>query len=281
MTQVLPSDQETDRASQTDPVADAPSVRVRPIHQWWVLTARGIGKIARNGEFLLAFLSPALLAVCFYLPLRKLVDTTGFDYAQFLMPIVMLQSVAFVASTAAMRSALERDRIHDRFRVLPMPAVIPFLARTSTNVVMLTVALLCGLTACLLMGWRPDTEYGAGLWGTVVVLAVAGGFGMLLALTADAIGLVASSPTSTSQLIAFPTLILGMLSTGFVPLSAFPEWIQGFVENQPISQITTVMRFAESGDLTLEIVLPSLYWSLGLAVLAFSLFALSVRRSRR
>lgn len=266
---------------RTDPVVDAPAVRVRPLHQWWVLTARGVKKIVTNGEIFLAFLSPALLALCFYLPLRKLVDTSGFDYAQFLMPIIMLQSVAFVASSAAMRSANERDNIHNRFRVLPMYAAIPMLARTSINSVLLGIALVCGLIACLLMGWRPDTEYGGGYTGTLIAVAVAGVFGFLLAMTADGIGLVAASPTATSQLIAFPTLILGMLSTGFVPLSAFPTWIQGFVEHQPISQITTVMRYAEAGDLTWEVCVPTFWWCIGLLVISAGLLAVAEWRTRR
>lgn len=260
-------------------------VRVSAFQQWRVLTGRGVTKVYRNGEFIFAFVSPALLALCFYLPLRKVVaETLGVDYAQFLMPIILLQSVAFVASSAAIRSALDgQEGVHNRFRVLPMAPVVPLLARATTNLVLLLVAVVCGLIAVLLMGWRPipfDDGGGglAGAAGAIVIIAV---FGFLLAMAADAIGLVAKSPQATSQLIAFPSLILGMLSTGFVPLVAFPTWIRGFVQWQPISQITTVMRSAQRGELTWEIFAPTCYWWLGLIALTGLLLLISLRRAAR
>lgn len=270
-----------------DILPDAAPARISALQQWWVLTCRGLLKVFRNGEFIFAFVSPAMLAVCFFLPLRKVVAEVtedGIDYAQFLMPIIMLQSMAFVASAAAMRSALDgQEGVHTRFRVMPMPAVVPFLARTATNVVLLLVALLCGLVACLIMGWRPVPldEDGGGAVGAMIAIAIVGVFGLIFALLADAIGLVAKTPTATSQLVAFPTLILGMLSTGFIPLAMFPEWIRGFVRNQPISQVTKSMREAMEGGLTWGGLAPTVWWALGLLVFALVLFGFAAREVNR
>ncbi|GAA3952803.1 ABC transporter permease [Gordonia caeni] len=266
---------------------EAPAARISALQQWWVLTCRGLLKVFRNGEFIFAFLSPALLAVCFFLPLRKVVAEVtdgGIDYAQFLMPIIMLQSMAFVASASAMRSALDgQEGVHTRFRVMPMPAVVPFLARTATNVVLLLVALICGVAACLIMGWRPLPldEDGGGVTGALIAIAIVGVFGLIFALLSDALGLVAKTPTATSQLVAFPTLILGMLSTGFIPLAMFPEWIRGFVRNQPISQITKAMREAMEGRLIWDGLAPTVWWALGLLALALVLFGFAAREANR
>ncbi len=264
----------------------APPVgRISAVQQWWVLTVRGLTKVLRNGEFIFAFVSPAMLALCFYLPLRKAVaEVAEIDYAQYLMPIIMLQSMAFVASSAAMRAALDgQDGVNTRFRVLPMPAPVPFLARTVTNFMLLLVALLCGLTACLMMGWRPVPldEDGGGLTGAITAIVLVGVLGLILALVADGLGLVARSPEATSQLVAFPTLILGMLSSGFIPLAMFPTWIQGFVRNQPISQVTKAMREAMDGTLTWHGLAPTVWWCIGLLMLAALLVAISVRRTAR
>ncbi|GAC56450.1 putative ABC transporter permease protein [Gordonia hirsuta DSM 44140 = NBRC 16056] len=262
-----------------------PKGRINPLQQWWVLTVRGLLKVLRNGEFIFAFLSPALLAICFYLPLRKAVaEVATIDYAQYLMPIIMLQSAAFVASSAAMRSAMDgQEGVHTRFRVMPMPAVIPFLARSATNLVLLLVALACGLVTCLIMGWRPVSveDGGAGVAGAAIAVALVGMIGMGLALCADGIGLVAKSPEATSQLVAFPTLILGMLSTGFIPLNQFPEWIRGFVQYQPISQVTKAMREALSGLLDWNRLAPTVWWSAGLFVVAAILLVIGTRRAVR
>lgn len=251
--------------------------RERPLAQWWALTGRGVAKVVRNGELIFAFLSPAFLAVCFYLPLRSIMDSApGMNYGQFLMPIIVLQSVGFAASSAAMRAANDgAEGINTRFRVLPMSAAVPMLARTATNLVLLVVSLMCASVACLLIGWRAD----GGVVGTVGLFALAAAIGVLFSMLADGIGLVARTPEATSQAMTLPTLILGMLSTGFVPLSQFPEWIQPFVRNQPISQFAIAMRALDSNTATWEIVRPSIAWCGGLLVAAVVLLILGSRKA--
>ncbi|MFE0749655.1 ABC transporter permease [Gordonia sp. NPDC058843] len=252
--------------------------RERPVQQWWALTGRGVSKVFRGGEVIFAFISPAFLAVCFYLPLRSIVEVApGINYGQFLMPIIVLQSVNFAASSAAMRAAFDGVQgINTRFRVMPMSPLIPMLARTATNGVLLVISLTCAAVACLIIEWRP----GGGLWGTVGLFGLAFLVGVLFSWTADGLGLVAGSPEATSQALALPTLILGMMSTGFVPLTQFPEWIQPFVRNQPISQFADSMRALDAGTATWEQLQPSLWWCAGLAATALVLLAISTRRTR-
>ncbi|WP_168703429.1 ABC transporter permease [Gordonia paraffinivorans] len=251
--------------------------RVRPVQQWWALSGRGVAKVFRNGEFVFAFVSPAFLALCFYLPLSALMDVYGVDYAQFLMPIIVLQSVGFAASSAAMRASFDdTEGINTRFRVLPMPLVVPMFARLSTNAVLLVVSLVCAAVACLIIGWRPM----GGVVGTIGLFVVALIVGLLLGLLADGIGLMAGSPQATSQALVFPTLILGMASSGFVPVSQFPEWIQPFVRNQPISQFVDVMRAADTGSLTWEILRPTVWWCGGLFIAAVLLLRLGNQKVR-
>lgn len=251
--------------------------RVRPLQQWWALSGRGVSKVLRNGEFVFAFISPAFLALCFYLPLSALMDVYGVDYAQFLMPIIVLQSVGFAASSAAMRASFDdTEGINTRFRVLPMPLAVPMFARLATNAVLLVVSLVCATVACLIIGWRPM----GGVVGTIGLYVVALVVGLLLGLLADGVGLISGSPQATSQALVFPTLILGMASSGFVPISQFPEWIQPFVRNQPISQFVNVMRAADTGSLTWEILTPTLWWCVCMFVTAVLLLWLGNRKVR-
>ncbi|MCF8605110.1 ABC transporter permease [Gordonia sp. HY442] len=252
---------------------------VRTARQWWTLTSRGLLKVLRNGEFLFAFIAPAFLAVCFYLPLRKVMDLApGMDYGQFLMPIILLQAMSFTATSAAMRSAFDVSRgINTRFRVLPMAGWVPLSARLATNVVLLLVSLFCGAVASVVIGWRPD----GGVGGTVLLFAIPLAIGVLLALVADGVGLVAGTPEATSQMLGLPTMILGMVSTGFVPEERFPDWIRGFARNQPISQFVEVMRAADSSDpMTWSVAAPTVYWCLGLAALAAYLIVSGSRKAR-
>ncbi|GED99901.1 doxorubicin resistance ABC transporter permease protein DrrB [Gordonia spumicola] len=253
---------------------------LRTLRQWQTLTVRGLKKVLRNGEFVFAFIAPAFLALCFYLPLRKVMDATGdLDYGSFLMPIILLQAMSFAATSAAMRAAFDVSQgINTRFRVLPMPGWVPLAARIVTNVALLVVSMVCGVIACLIIGWRP----GGGVGGTAVLFATTLGIGLLLALLADGLGLVANSPEATSQVLGLPTMILGMASTGFVPEERFPEWIQPFARNQPISQFVAVLRGADSTEpLTWSIVGPTVYWCIGIAVVAIVLIRAGVRKAGR
>ncbi|MFT4128292.1 MAG: ABC transporter permease [Gordonia sp. (in: high G+C Gram-positive bacteria)] len=261
------------------PGAVPDQVRPHPVGQWWTLTARGVSGLVRSGEIIFAFISPAFLAICFYLPLRTIMDQyPGMDYAQYLMPIIALQSVGFVASSAAVRSSLDRTKgINTRFRSLPMPAVVPPLARLSANVTLLVISLICATVASLVIGWRPQ----GGVVGTIALYTVALVVGSLIALIADAIGTVAAGPESTSQILGLPILILGMLSTGVVPAERFPDWIAPFVRNQPISQFADAMRAFNDGTATAGVVLPTLWWCLGLGAVAAVLLVPAQRRLGR
>ena len=132
-------------------------------------------------------------------------------------------------------------------------------------------------SVCLVIGWRPEGGVGgtAGLYGVSVAVGVA------LAVIADGIGLLASSPEATSQALALPVLILGMLSTGFVPESQFPDWIAPFVRNQPVSQFADAMRAFNDGTATADAVLPAVWWCIGLFAVGAVLVYLGTRRLRR
>ncbi|MGC4936003.1 ABC transporter permease [Gordonia sp. DT30] len=263
---------DTDPQSGTEP-------HPRALTQLWVLVGRGVAGIVGNGEFIFAFVAPVLLAVCFYLPLRSIMNADpGMDYAQFLMPIIALQSVGFVASAAAMRAANDATKgVHTRFRTLPMRSWIPVTARLGTNGLLLVLSIVCATATSLVMGWR---AHGSVL-DTIGLFAVALVVGLVIAAIADAIGLLSDSPEATSQALSLPILILGMMSTGFVPESQFPEWIAPFVRNQPISQFAASMRALGDGSATRAILMPTVSWCVGLAAAAVVLGALGARKAGR
>ncbi|WP_312870295.1 ABC transporter permease [Gordonia asplenii] len=246
--------------------------------QWLALSRRGIVHIVKNGEFVFAIVSPLFLAICFYLPLRKVMALQGIDYAQFLMPIIVLQSVGFAASSAAMRSAIDGDKgINTRFRVLPMNPAIPPLARLATNTTLLCVSVIFATIICLIIGWRPHGGVAglAALYGLSLLIGVAG------SLLADGLGMAAGSPEATSQATALPLLILGMCSTGFATAQSFPTWLQPFARNQPISQWANALRAVDAGDFSWYSIGPALWWCVGLSVVAAIALGFGVRKAGR
>jgi ABC-2 type transport system permease protein len=266
-----------DPAAQLAPTA-APVVTPHALRQWWALSTRAMRGVVVNGEIILAFVSPAFLAVCFYLPLRNIMNIPGINYAQFLMPIIVLQSVAFTATSAAMRSALDRKSgITTRFATLPMPTAVPPAARFSANIFLLAVSLVCGSIAVLIIGWRP----GGGVTGTLALIGIAALIGACLMTIGDALGVIAPSPEVTSQVLSLPILILGMISTGFAPADKFPSWIRGFAENQPISVWAETMRHIDGVAQAPNRLGESLAWIGFLAAVSITLILVAARMNRQ
>jgi len=217
----------------------------------------------RNGELLLAVIAPVVFGLSFYLPLKFVMQMRGLDYAQFLMPIIVLQSMAFAAITAAQIAAQESSSgFTARLQTMPVLSAVPLAARMSGRFVRAVVSLIAALGFGYAIGFR----FSAGLGQAVLFCAMALAIALVLCLGADALGTLSGSPEATAQALTLPQLILGMLSCGFVPVEGFPEWIQPFVRNQPISQFSIAMRDMAEGGVTWPVLLPSVLWLAGLAV---------------
>lgn len=263
-------------------------VRATPVRmrQWWVLTARLVTPSLKTGEVLTSVLAPITFTASFYIPLKTVMTFagTGFSsYAQFMMPIVILQAAAFTAIGAAFRSATDAvSGLDRRFGAMPIGPLVPLAARMSGNVFRLVIAMISAVACGYVIGFRfrLDTLH------TLGFLA----FGMLIGIAftigADVIGTATKSPESTTQALVLPPLILGMLSTGLAPATQFPEWIQPFVRNQPVSQFAIGLRAlagdtaGNAGEVTWALMGPPLLWIAAILVVSIPLaWRLSARRA--
>ncbi|MBU3063955.1 ABC transporter permease [Nocardia sp. NEAU-G5] len=229
-------------AELVEPGVSTAAVLVLPIRQWWVLTLRIVRPSLRNGEVLTALLTPSVFTIGFFVPLNRVMTLFGFgmsSYAQFLMPMIVMQAVSFCATTAALRAATDsRDGLDERFAAMPMPTAAPLAARIAATLYRVVIALCAGLVCGHIIGFR---FYGS-WWDTVGFLVYTLLLGLMLGLAGDLIGALSRSPEATTQALVLPQLILGMVSTGFAPAAQFPSWIRGFARNQPVSQFVDVMR---------------------------------------
>lgn len=253
----------------------------------WVLTRRQIRPSLRNGEVLTAVLAPTVFTVGFYVPLNRVMSFAGHgasSYAQFLMPMIVMQAVSFCATAAALRAAVDaRDGLDARLATMPIPPIAPLVARTAATGYRITIALVAALLAAHVIGFR----FGGSFWETVGFVLFAVSVGLMLGLFGDLLGALSKSPEATTQVLMLPQLILGMVSTGFAPASQFPPWIQGFARNQPVSQFVDAMR-ALAGDqpgfataVDRSTVGPGVVWTAaGLLVFGGGSVVLAVRRQR-
>ncbi|MFZ2527931.1 MAG: ABC transporter permease [Rhodococcus sp. (in: high G+C Gram-positive bacteria)] len=232
-------------------------------HQWRALSGRSIRSMVRRGDLLVAVLAPLVFTLGFYLPLKFVMQVRGIDYAQFLMPIIVMQAMAFTAISASQISATESSNgFTTRLQTMPVTSTVPLVSRMTGSVVRCVVSLIAALAFGYAIGFR----FSAGFWQAALFCASAMLIGITLSLGADAIGSLSKSPEATSQALALPQLILGMLSCGFVPEEGFPEWIRPFVRNQPISQFSFAMRDMAEGGITASVLLPAALWIAGILV---------------
>ncbi|MFD3744936.1 ABC transporter permease [Nocardia sp. NPDC058633] len=245
--------------------------------QWGVLAQRLIRPAWRTGEILTALLAPAVFTIGFYVPLNLVMTVYGHglsSYAQFLMPMIVMQAAAFCAVTAAFRSATDaRAGLDIRFATLPMPRWVPFAARITAAAHRAVIAVAAALGCGAVIGFR---FYGS-WWHTAGFLVFAVLIATALCCGADLLGSLSASPEATTQLLVLPQLIFGMVSTGFAPANQFPDWIQGFARNQPVSQFVECLR-ALAGDSTgnagavdLATLGPGLAWAIGILLVCAGL----------
>jgi ABC-2 type transport system permease protein len=217
------------------------------VQQWWVLTTRGIVPTLRNGELLTQVAASIMFTIGFYIPLKQIMGVYAqgmSSYAQYLMPLIALQAIAFAAVSAAFRSATDAvDGINRRFKSMPIGRLTPLAARMSASMYRCTVALVISLICGHIIGFR---FYGG--WAhTVGFCALVLLIGAVLSFVGDLIGTASENPEATTHMMMLPQLIFGLLSVGVQPAERFPSWIQGFVRNQPISQFVYALR-ALAGD---------------------------------
>ena len=256
------------------------------VRQWWVLTTRLIVPALRSGEVLSSLFAPAAFTAGFYVPLNRVMSFagTGFSsYAQFVMPLVILQGAQFTAISAAFRSATDAvSGLDRRFGAMPIAPLVPLGSRMSGNIVRLLIAEAAAVGCGYLIGFRFRLDIAHTLGFLLLSLAI----GIMLTLGADAIGTAAGSPEATTQALVLPPLIFGMLSTGLAPVYQFPHWIRPFVRDQPVSQFAVALRAlagdtgGNAGVVSWSLLAPSLGWLLaGLALGAYFAARLNIRRS--
>lgn len=255
-----------------------PDARISSFAQWRALTGRLVRTMVFKGELVVAVITPLVFTLGFYLPLRYVMNLSHeLDYAQFVMPIIVLQTMSFTMMSNAQIAAFESmTGLHSRMQTMPIGSMVPLTSRISAGLVRSVTSLIAAIVFGHCIGFR----FSAGIGQAVLFCAFSLAVGTVLALGADALGSLTKSPQSLSQALTLPTLILGMMSTGFVPESGFPSWLRPFARNQPVSQFSYALRDMAADGVSWSVLWVPLLWLIAMAA-AFAPLAVwaSVRRA--
>jgi ABC transporter DrrB family efflux protein len=241
-----------------------------------VLAWRNLLRIPRAPDLLLSFtVQPVMFVLLFVYVFGGAIRTPGFDYVDFLMPGIIVQTMSFGGFVTALGLSDDlRKGLIDRFRSLPMAPSAVLAGRTAadvvTNVVSLTVMIGVGLLVGFsFMASAPKVVAGIGL----LLL-----FGYAFSWVFAFIGLSSSTPEASQALGFIAIFPLTFVSSAFVPVESMPSWLEAFAEVNPFTTVVDAMRALWLGTPAGDDVWGAVAWSLGLT--AFFAF-ISIRRYQR
>ena len=233
-----------------------------------VLSRRNFKRIVRAPDLLLAFtVQPIMFVLLFAYVFGGAIPTPGHSYIDFLIPGILVQTMAFGGFVTAMGIAEDlRKGLVDRFRSLPMSRGAVLAGRTlsdiATNGISITVMLIVGV----IIGFGFESPFLHVVAGILLLLLFGYAFSWVFAF----IGLTSSSPEAAQSLGFILIFPLTFVSSAFVPPETMPGALQWFAEWNPFSITVNAIRALFIGDPAGNSVWGAVAWSVGIAaVFAF------------
>ncbi|MGN9791764.1 ABC transporter permease [Streptomyces sp. OZ13] len=184
-------------------------------------------------------------------------------YIQFLLPGILTMSVVMITmyTGVAVNNDISKG-VFDRFRTLPIWRPAPMVGYLLGDVVRYLIASVVMLAVGLIIGYRPD----GGPVGIVLGIAVLMVFSFAFSWIWTMFGLLLRTEKSVmgvSMMVIFP---MTFLSNVFVDPRTMPGWLQAFVNNSPVTHVSTAVRELMAGNWPAADIAWLLGWSAVLVV---------------
>ncbi|MBL1079035.1 ABC transporter permease [Nocardia sp. 2] len=267
------------RVDAADTIVTAEGSPLALVRHTWIQTMRLLTRWVRDPITLLE----TLIVPCLLLLMLDIV--VGGAIERFTQRNALYGSVPMVALVGALSGTVasgvmlgrERDAgLLARFWVLPVHRGSGLAARILAEGIRIFGGTVVIVLFATLLGFR----FQQGPLAAAAFLLIPVLFGLAFATMVTAIA-VFSAKSTLVEAIAILTSLLMFFSTGFVPLEAYPDWIQPVVQWQPMSVAVDTMRaLSEEGALTGPL-LRTIAWSVGLIVLFAVPAAYGYKRASR
>ncbi|MCC8480782.1 ABC transporter [Streptomyces sp. CS149] len=193
------------------------------------------------------------------------------EYIQFLLPGIMVMSVVMITmyTGIAVNTDIAKG-VFDRFRTLPIWRPAPMVGYLLGDVLRYLLASAVMLSIGMLIGFRPE----GGVLGVLAGVALLIVFSFAFSWIWTMFGLLLRSEKSVmgvSMMVIFP---LTFLSNVFVDPKTMPGWLQAFVNNSPVTHLSTAVRELMAGNWPAA----DIAWSLGWAGALMAVFGVATMR---
>jgi len=239
------------------------------------LLGRSMRHVTRSLDTIITVaITPIALMLLFVYVFGGAIDTGSDDYVNYLLPGILLITIAMGISYTAFRLFTDmQSGIFERFQSMPIARSSVLWAHVLTSVVSCMISVVIVVLVALLMGFRSSA-------GVLAWLAV-GGILVLFTLAVTWLAVIAGLSAKTvdgAGAFSYPIVFLPFISSAFVPTESMPGPVRAFAENQPVTSIVNTIRdlFAQqpvSNDIWL-----ALAWCVGLLVVAYALAMATYRR---
>ncbi|MGF0309231.1 ABC transporter permease [Rhodococcus sp. IEGM1428] len=210
-----------------------------------------------------ALLYPALMLVMFRVVLGNSISAaTGAPAIYGQVPMIALVGAMFGSIVSAVGLKGERKSgLLSRFWTTPTHRAAGLLGRMIAEAVRVLVTTSVIICAGVAMGFR----FSQGIQAGILLILIPVVFGIGFAVMVTFLATVAGDAPLVELVSIFCTLLM-FFNAGFVPVLAYPLWLQPVVAAQPMSVAVNAMRNLAMGGPVLTPVLQTLAWSLGMAV---------------
>jgi ABC-2 type transport system permease protein len=160
------------------------------------------------------------------------------NYLPIIIPGILVQTVitACMATGVQLREDMDKG-VFNRFKSMPISRVSPLTGALLTDVLRYGIATALTFLMAYLLGYHWATLGGAVL-GAILVILVAWCISWIFAFLGT-LARSASTVQGVSMLVLFP---LCFLSGAFVPTNTLPDWLQAFVNINPITYVVNATR---------------------------------------
>ncbi|MEV6866849.1 ABC transporter permease [Streptosporangium subroseum] len=240
-----------------------------------VLLGRSLRHITRSVDTIITTaITPIAMLLLFVYVFGGAIDTGSVSYVNYLLPGILLITVASGIAYTAFRLFLDmKSGIFERFQSMPIARSSVLWAHVLTSLVANVISLVVVVLVALLMGFRS----GAGVSAWLAVAGILILFTLALTWLAVIAGLSAKTVDGASA-FSYPLIFLPFISSAFVPTDTMPGPVRAFAENQPVTSIVNALRNLYTQQPVGTDIWIALAWCVGILVVAYILAMTTYRR---
>ena len=234
----------------------------------WIMFKRCMLISSRNPDTIaMSIITPIFVMLLFGGVFGNIADIEGFNYVDFIVPGIILQSVAQGSQFTALNLSTDMTKgIIDRFRSMPIAKSAVLLGHASAAIVRNIVTTSVTIGAAFLIGFRPQGSFIDWLVIALVLILCISAISWIAVLC----GLLSKTAEGAGGLM-FPLFILPFVSSGFAPTETMNRWLGWFANHQPMTPVIDSVRGLMLGFPLGNEVWLALAWCVGIAIGAFVL----------